>query len=139
VIWVLTILTFLASAIALMFLFIVFETRPPVEKPRNAAHHRTEPRAWAAVDLELSTVNGPKLRETTVTENVSHHGACALTAYHWLPDTVAQVRFLYEDVSVRARVAYCSPSRDAFVVGLQFSTAIDLWLPPAIWLGHRTY
>jgi hypothetical protein len=45
---------------------------------------------------------------------------------------MALVRFLYEDVSVRGRIAYCDPLAESFAVGLYFATAIDLWLPPTV-------
>ena len=89
---------------------------------------RIEKRTSAGVRLELSSLGEPPVRETTHTENVSLHGACALTRNRWLPDNTALIVFLDEDVAVHARIAYCNPLGNAFAVGLQFSTAIDLWI-----------
>jgi hypothetical protein len=137
VIWVITFLTFVGIALAVMLLFFLFSTHPFRDTRRSVKQHRTEPRTWAAVEVELSALRGAPVREKTVTENVSHYGACALTRNSWEPNNVAVVRFLYEGVSLHARVAYCHPTGGAFAVGLQFSTAIDLWMPPNIWLGYR--
>jgi hypothetical protein len=137
VIWVITLVTFVGITLAVMLLFFIFAARPFQETRRNVKQHRMEPRTWAAVEVELSPLDGQAVRERTVTENVSHYGACAVTRNWFEPNHIAVVRFLYEGVSLHARVAYCHPSGGAFTVGLQFSTAIDLWMPPNIWLGYR--
>ena len=123
----------------MLLVVLLLSESPTFRQEQAKLHYRTEPRTWAQVAVELSTLKGADIHETTVTENVSHYGACALTKNRWVPDAIARVRFLYEGVSVQARVAYCHPSGEAFAVGLQFSTAIDLWIPPTIWLGHRKH
>jgi PilZ domain len=138
VIWVVTIAIFFGTVAAVMLLLLVYAQRQTI---RNAigktGRERQETRVWAKVSVELSSLSEPSLREITRTRNVSHHGACALTKNHWLPNSKALVRFLYEDVSVRARIAYCQPSGDAFMIGLQFATAIDPRIPPADNLTFR--
>jgi hypothetical protein len=141
VIWALTVLSFFGTVVAVLLLFFVFEEKAasiaPDGQPRKIMQHRLEPRTWASIALELSTLRVPVLREKVMTENISHHGVCARTRNPWAPNNVARVTFLHDQVSVRARVAYCNPSGDAFAVGLQFSTAIDVWIPATVWLGYR--
>jgi hypothetical protein len=96
----------------------------------NTVQRRMEKRTATRVRLELSSLGEPPVREISLTENVSLHGICALTRNRWLPDNTALVVFLDEDVAVHARIAYCNALGNAFSVGLQFSTPIDLWISP---------
>jgi hypothetical protein len=143
VIWVITSLTFFGTVVVFMFaLFLYFDVYA-IPGPRVGLtipeQRRHETRTAARVTLELSSLSGLSVREMTLTENVSHHGACALTRNSWIPGNMALVTFLYEEVSVRARVAYCNPSGDAFAIGLQFATAIDLWIPSTVWSAFPQY
>lgn len=135
-VWVITLLTFLGTATAIVLLLSFLSRSYPGPDPRKSlARHRLEPRTWAAVTLELSTLKDPPIRETTVTENVSHFGACAVTKNRWTPNHLALVRFSPDEVPLRARIAYCNPLGRQFLVGLQFAVAIDGWIPPSVALG----
>jgi hypothetical protein len=72
---------------------------------------------WFATRLSVSKFGKRFLERDSSTSLV-----CLVTAL---------VRFLDEDVSAHARIAYRHGSSDLFVVGLQFSAAIDPWIPPA--------
>jgi hypothetical protein len=133
VIWAVTIATFVGTIVASILIFLLYYERHRIRDAlRNRGYQRMEARAWASVQVELSSLDKPPTREMTLTRNVSHHGVCALTKNRWLPNSKALVRFLPVDVSVHARIAYCNGSSDLFVVGLQFSTAIDPWMPPTV-------
>ena len=132
-IWSVTIATFLGTIVAFILIFFLYSERHRIrDELRNPGYRRLEARTFASVEVELSSPDNPSIKEMTFTKNVSHHGVCALSKNRWLPNTKALVRFLYEDVSVHARIAYCNGSSDLFVVGLQFSTAIDPWMPPTV-------
>jgi hypothetical protein len=128
VVWAITIITFAGTLALVLGLFLY--SRWGSARGRNG-EQRTEMRIPARIRVEVSSLTGV-VRETTATENVSHHGLRVRTTRDWEPGNMAVVRFLYEDVSVRARVAYCDSLADSFAVGLQFATAIDLWLPPNV-------
>jgi PilZ domain len=131
VIWVVSIVTFLGTIVVFIFLFFLYSERERIRDAlRKTGQRRLETRTSARVRLELSSLDEHSIHEIILTENVSHHGACAVTKTRWPPNNSALVRFLVEDVSVRARIAYCNPLGDTFAVGLQFSTAIDPWTVP---------
>jgi PilZ domain len=117
---------------AVVLALFLYSQRDVTDGGGKKGGRRTEIRTRARVRVEVSRLAGPPVRETAATENVSHHGLRVRTTYDWTPGNMAMVRFLYEDVSVRARIVYCDPLADSFAVGLQFATAIDLWLPPTV-------
>ena len=132
-IWAVTIATFLGTILAFTLIFLLYSERHRIrDELREHGYRRLEARTSASLEVELSSLDKPPIKEMTLTKNVSHHGVCAITKNRWLPNTKALVRFLYEDVSVHARIAYCNGASDLFVVGLQFSTAIDPWMPPTV-------
>ena len=128
--WIATISAFLGTIVAFILIFLLFSDRHWIRNAlRKGPQRRLERRTSARVGLELSSLDEPSVREITFTRNVSRHGACALTKNRWAPNNSIQVRFLNEGVRERARIAYCNKFGDVFAVGLQFSTAIDLWVP----------
>ena len=137
VIWAPTIAIFLGTITIVALMFLLYADRELIRDAlRKTAQRRLERRTAARVSVELSSLSEPRIREITLTRNVSRHGACVLTKNCWLPNSRAGVRFLYEDVSVRARIAYCKPWGRVFVIGLQFSTAIDPWITRTAWAAH---
>lgn len=134
-IWVLTAATFVITSLACVMVFVLYPHRdrlggllsktPPL---------RREPRNSARIDVEVAGMDGSSMRETVVTKNVSTHGICALTQKQWQPDNDVNVRFLVRDVRSHARIAYCKPLKDAFVVGFQFSEPI-----PAALVSQRIF
>ena len=116
--WATTIAIFLAIVATFIVVFLLRYAL------RRTPRRRLEPRTSTRVRLELSSLDGPSIHEITFTKNVSHHGACALSKNRWVPNNTVQVRFADRAASSRARIAYCNPFHDVFVIGLQFSTAI---------------
>ena len=129
-IWAITIITFAGAVVLVLAVFLYYQRRSAGVARRNGGQRRRELRRRAKIRVELWDLMG--IREAATTENASHHGLRIRTARDWVPGTTAMVRFLYEDVSVRGRIAYCDRAGDEFAVGLHFATSIDLWLPPSI-------
>jgi PilZ domain len=124
--WVITIATFLATIVAFAILLgLYFHHKGLRDALTKTPQPRLETRAPARLTLGLSSLEGPSIHEVAFTKNVSHHGLCALTKKRWVPQNNVQVTF-YEDMRAPARVVYCKRLGDAFMVGLQFSTPINL-------------
>jgi len=128
-VWLITILIFLATAVAVMLVFWFFLQRERIlaalSKPEE---HRMETRIPTRVGLELSGPDDPLLYEITFTENISRHGARVLTKRCWSPNDSVLVR-LPQEGPCRARIAYCQPFKgDEFATGLQFSSVVYDWI-----------
>jgi hypothetical protein len=81
--------------------------------------------------VEISAPDEPSIIEITLTENVSRHGARVVTKRHWELNDSVIVKLLRGNQRLGARIAYCKPlKRDAFAVGLQFSSAVGSWIGP---------
>jgi len=125
-IWLITILTFLGTAVAVMLVFWFVSQRERIlatlSRPEE---HRTETRIPTRVGLELSGPDEPLIYEITFTENISRHGARVVTKRRWSPNDNVLVRLPQEYRPSRARIAYCQPSKgDEFATGLQFSLVV---------------
>ena len=124
--WVVTIATFLATIVAFAILLgLYFHQKALREALTKTPKPRFETRTPARFTLDLCSLDGPSNHEVALTKNVSHHGVCALTKKRWVPQNNVQVTF-YEDMRASARVVYCKRLGSAFIVGLQFSTPINL-------------
>ena len=88
-IWLITIAMFLGVVLAVMLVFWFFSQREQIlaalTKPEE---HRTEARIPTRVGLELSGPDEPLIYETTLTENVSFHGARVVTKRRWSPNDI---------------------------------------------------
>ncbi len=125
-IWAMSIATFLGTLVALVLIFFIFLRRE---------QHRMESRTPARVGVELSGPDEPSIIEIALTENVSRHGARVVTKRDWRPNDGVIVKLLRGGRRSGARIAYCKPVKgDAFAIGLQFSSALDSWIP----LGSRS-
>jgi len=129
-VWLITILIFLATAVAVMLVFWFFLQRERIlaalSKPEE---HRMENRIPTRVGLELSGPDDPPLYEITFTENISRHGARVLTKRRWSPNDSVLVKVPQEWSPRRARITYCQPLRgDEFATGLQFSLVVYDWI-----------
>jgi hypothetical protein len=127
-IWLITIVTFLGVAVAVMFVFWFFSQKEQILAAlRKAEEHRMEARIPTSVGLELSGPDDPNY-EITFTENISDHGARVVTKRRWSPNDSVLVKLPQEALPFRARITYCRPSkRDEFAMGLEFPYLIYEW------------
>ena len=72
-----------------------------------------------AAEISLSEESVPE--ETTVTENVSLHGARVKTLRRWLPDAHVLVTFLRNGLRSEGRVVYCQRKGSGFAMGVELS------------------
>jgi len=117
---------------------LFYEGNEPAEPPRLP---RTSKAEWGATGKESAELHKfarllSRLKQQDrvillgLAQRMANRSVRALTRNRWLPDNTALIVFLDEDVGVHARIVYCNPLHNAFAVGLQFSTAIDLWISP---------
>jgi hypothetical protein len=116
----------------------------PVENLAEQADHRNTPRKILRlksfdarierreplpVQIYLANLDEPRIRERTVTEDVSPHGARVLTKRYWQPDEVPLVTPLMGDFPKHARVVYCDsrPKGGGYWVGIQFEGPAFKW------------
>ena len=125
--WAITLATFVVTVVAVFLIFLLFSKRPQIlDVLKKPPQRRRERRTSTWVDVELSSLDEPSVREIAFTKNVSHHGACAVTKNRWVPNNTVEVRFWRESIRADARIAYCKPLYGAFTIGLQFSKPIHL-------------
>ena len=125
-IWLITIVTFLSAAIAVMLVYwSILQREQILAALRKPEEHRMEARIPRRVGLQLSGPDEPLIYETTFTENVSRHGARVVTKKQWSPNDSVLVKLPEERIPSRARITYCHPSKgDEFAMGLQFSLVV---------------
>ena len=66
--------------------------------------------------------------ETTFTENVSSRGARVSSIRRWKPNERLEIESLPGDFHALARVAYCRPQSEGFVIGLEFLEPSGRWV-----------
>jgi hypothetical protein len=66
--------------------------------------------------------------ETTFTEDVSSRGARVSSIRRWRPNDTLQFESLPGDFRTPARVAYCHPYREGYVIGLEFLEPSGRWV-----------
>ena len=121
-IWLVIIVIFLGTVVAVMFVFWFLSERERILAALRKPEERTEARIPTRVGLELSGPVEPLIYETTFTENVSRHGARVVTKRRWSPNDSVLVKLPQESLPSRARITYCQPLKgDEFAMGLQFS------------------
>ena len=125
-IWLITIVTFLGVAVAVMFVFWFFSQKDQILAAlRKPEEKRVEARIPTKVGLELSGPVEPLIYEISFTENVSGHGARVVTKTRWSPNDSVLVKLPQECLPSRARITYCQPLKgDEFAMGLQFSLLV---------------
>ena len=128
-IWLITIAIFLGAVVAAMLVFWFFSQREQfLAALRQPEEQRIEARIPTKVGLELSGPDEPLIYETTLTENVSRHGARVVTKRRRSPNDSVLVKLPQESLPSRARITYCQPLKgDEFAMGLQFSLAVYDW------------
>jgi PilZ domain len=88
--------------------------------PTSRSDGRSERRIPQILAAEISISEESVLKEATVTENVSLHGARLTAVRRWLPDTRVLVTFLRDGLRSEGRVVYCQPkSGRTFAIGIE--------------------
>jgi PilZ domain-containing protein len=90
---------------------------------------RSEKRIPMAVAVRIEGHPALPGVETTFTEDVCSRGAKVYSARRWKAEEHLHITTLGGDFHSVARVAWCSPSRDAgFAIGLQFVEPSGNWV-----------
>jgi len=95
---------------------------------RSFAIQRIEERIPMTVAVHLSGVRSASEVETTFTENVSSRGARVPSSHRWQPNEKLRIESMPGNFSALARVAYCRPHREGFVIGLEFLEPSGRWV-----------
>jgi hypothetical protein len=89
---------------------------------------RIEKREPLPVQLYLASLDEPRARERTVTEDVSPHGARVLTKRCWQRGEAPLLTPLSGEFPRHARVVYCDPQADGgYCVGIAFEGPSFKW------------
>jgi len=89
---------------------------------------RIEKRDPLPVQVYLASLEEPRARERTVTEDVSPHGARVLSCRCWQPGEVPLLTPLIGEYPKYARVVYCSPQQNGgYCVGIKFEGPTFKW------------
>ena len=89
---------------------------------------RIEKRLPTLVPVYLASVEEPRSRERTLTENVSPHGARVISQRFWQSGEESLITPLTGEFRQVGRVIYCLPTaRDRFSLGVEFLTHNVRW------------
>jgi hypothetical protein len=89
---------------------------------------RIEKREPLPVQLYLASLDDPRARERTVTEDVSPHGARVLTKRYWQPGEAPLLTPLIGEFPKHARIVYCHPQPNgSYCVGIAFEGPSFKW------------
>ena len=89
---------------------------------------RIERREPVPVQIYLANLDEPRIRERTVTEDVSPHGARVLTKRYWQPGEAPLLTPLIGEFPKHARVVYCHPQPNgSYCVGIAFEGPSFKW------------
>src|ERR1700688_4187382 len=88
---------------------------------------RLEKRIPMTVPVHISGHRSASYVETTFTEDVSSRGARVPSIRRWRPGETLNFESLPGDFHALARVAYCRPHREGFVIGLEFLEPRGRW------------
>jgi hypothetical protein len=89
---------------------------------------RLEKRIPMAVAVHISGHGRAPGVETTFTENVSSRGARVMSIRCWRANERLEIKSLPGDFRALARVAYCQPQSEGFVIGLEFLEPSGRWV-----------
>ena len=104
----------------------------------NGAHRRSpnnrrldgriEKRLPTSVPVYLASLDEPRARERTLTENVSPHGVRVISQRSWRSGEGSLISPLTEEFPQVGRVIYCVPKAgDCFCVGVEFQDRMAKW------------
>jgi hypothetical protein len=96
--------------------------------PKAFSVERLEKRIPMTVAVHISGAQAPAGVETTFTEDVSSRGARVSSIRRWRPNDTLHFESLPGDFQTRARVAYCHPYREGYVIGLEFLEPSGRWV-----------
>jgi hypothetical protein len=89
---------------------------------------RIEKREPLPVQVYLASLDEPRARERTVTEDVSPHGARMLSSRRWKPGDVPLITPLIGQYPKHARVVYCDRQPNgSYCVGIEFQGPTIKW------------
>ncbi len=89
---------------------------------------RIEKRLPTPVPVYLASLDEPRARERTLTENVSPHGARVVSKRSWRSGEESLVTFLTGEFLQVGRVIYCVPKAgDRFCLGVEFPDRMVKW------------
>jgi hypothetical protein len=89
---------------------------------------RLEKRIPMAVAVHISRLGRTPAVETTFTENVSSRGARVSSMRRWRRNETLEIESLPGNFRALARVAYCHPQSEGFVIGLEFLEPSGRWV-----------
>jgi hypothetical protein len=89
---------------------------------------RLEKRIPMTVAVHISGHQSASYVETTFTEDVSSRGARVPSIRRWRPNETLNFESLPGDFHALARVAYCRPHREGYVIGLEFLEPSGRWV-----------
>jgi hypothetical protein len=89
---------------------------------------RLENRIPMAVAVHISGHRRAPGVETTFTENVSSRGARVSSIRRWRPNETLEIESLPGNFHAWARVAYCEPRTEGYVIGLEFLEPSGRWV-----------
>ena len=89
---------------------------------------RLEKRIPMTVAVHISANDSSADVETTFTEDVSSRGARVPSVRRWRTNETLNIESLPGNFRAIARVAYCRPHRDGYVIGLEFLEPSGRWV-----------
>ena len=96
--------------------------------PNKFDVERLEKRIPMTVAVHISGHGRAPGVETTFTENVSSRGARVSSIRRWRANETLEIESLPGDFRARARVTYCQPQSEGFVIGLEFLEPSGRWV-----------
>ena len=89
---------------------------------------RIEKRLPTSVPVYLASLEEPRSRERTLTENISPHGARVISQRFWQSGEASLISRLTGEFRQIGRVIYCLPTAgDRFCVGVEFQGRTVNW------------
>ena len=89
---------------------------------------RIEKRLPTSVPVYLASLDEPRSRERTLTENVSSQGARVISQRSWQSGEGSLITPLSGGIAQVGRVIYCLPKTgDRFCLGVEFPTRTVKW------------
>ena len=96
--------------------------------PQTFDIQRLEKRIPMTVAVHISGHRSASDVETTFTEDVSSRGARVPSVRRWRPNETLKIELLPGDFHALARVAYCRPHPEGYVIGLEFLEPSGRWV-----------